>query len=392
MKQHACTKCNRVHLGPCRQGGVHRRPSRLRTLSPTLAPPPSARPRRSGIPLLEAMGFADRDLPTPAPVLVAPPPPAPVRLAPALLPARTTQRPLPDRPAAGRPTTHTHPGTVAYVNALWNDHTPDPHEASLLPPKEMSFSRTRSGARTATVLVLAVAVVAAVAAVAWGRFRADERAAATRAETAATAAFAVSEELEAAAAFVTDPAASPSDLSAAAGTITRLSAASLDLLGVGRELFPARMGANDPVSDRSAFLAAGERASGLADAMSRLLTTRLVLEELIVLPHLTTVPDEAALVGADLATAVARARARLVDVPDSHATIADDASQTLDRIADRAATYITDLRNGAPVGGHLSAFEGEVAAFAGRLGVYLGDQVASLDDLTARYRATLAGL
>ncbi len=339
------------------------------------------------------MGFAERDLPAGV-VVVAPPPLPPLRTSPALIPAHGGQRPLPTRPAAARPTTRPVNGTHAFVSALWDDQAPDlGTERPLLPPKPMSFDeRGRSGSQKVIAVSIVVAVLVGSAGLMWNRSQAGERDATARAQETHTTANGVSEELESAAAAIADPSAAPSDLSTAAGVITRLSAVSLDLLGIGREVFPSRLGSHDPILNREAFLDAGLRAGELEQAMSQLLTARLVLEDLIELPYLTTDPNEAGRVGADLASALSRAEGRLVDVPERHAAIATDALATLGRIADRAAAYATDLRNGEPVGGHLSAFDGEVAGFAARLDLYITDQGSALAALRVAYDGALSGL
>ena len=93
-----------------------------------------------------------------------------------------------------------------------------------------------------------------------------------------------------------------------------------------------------------------------------------------------------------MAAAVARAEARLIDVPDAHAAIREDAQATLARIAERAATYAIDLRNGEPVGGHLSSFDGEVTGFATRLSAYVVAQATALEELRLAYELSLADL
>lgn len=390
VKQQACPKCNRAHLGPCQRavGGSHRAPGRLRAHTPVLASPPAERPHRTGLPLLEAMGFAERELPM-APIVVAAPVAAPPRPLP-LIPAHAGQRPLPSRPLPSRPRART--GMEGLVSALWDDHVLDPADAQLLPPNEFTFDDRRTRSFPVIAVVVVVAVLAATAGLMWNSTRSDMRAASDRATATAATAQEVAAELAEATAVVADPAAGSADLSGAAGVITRLSAVGLDLLGVGRETFPSRFGGADPVFDRPAFVAAGETAGELEHAMSALLTTRLVLEDLVELPALSTDPTDSARMGADLAAAVSRAQLRLVDVPADHSAIADDARATLERITERAGVYATDLRNGEPVGGHLSAFEADVEAFADRLGAYVGTRAGELEELRAAYQASVDGL
>lgn len=337
------------------------------------------------MPLLEAMGFAERELPI-APVVVAAPVAAPPRPLP-LIPAHAGQRPLPSRPLPSRPRART--GMEGLVSAMWDDHVPDPADAQLLPPKEFAFDEHRTRSFPAVAAVVVMAVLAATAGLMWNATRTDMRAAAERATATSASAHDVAAELAAATAMVADPTAGSADLSGAAGVITRLSAVGLDLLGVGREVFPSRFAGTDPVSDRPAFVVAGEAAGDLEHAMSSLLTTRLVLDDLIELPALTADPDDSARVGTDLAAAVSRAQLRLADVPADHSVIADDAQATLDRISERAGGYTTDLRNGEPVGSHLSALEAEVEAFADRLGVYVAARAGELEELRATYQASI---
>lgn len=278
------------------------------------------------------------------------------------------------------------------VSAMWDAHVPDPADARLLPPKEFSLDDRRTRNFPMVAIVVMVAVLAATAGLMWNASRADMRAAAERATATAATARAVATELAGATAVVANPTAGSADLSGAAGVITRLSAVGLDLLGVGREEFPSRFGGTDPVTGRSAFVSAGEIAGELEHAMSALLTTRLVLEGLVVLPDLSTDPAESSRVGADLAAAVSQAQLRLLDVPADHALIAEDAQATLDRITERAGVYVTDLRNDEPVGGHLAAFEAEVEAFAERLGAYVTGRAAGLEELHTAYLASVDGL
>ena len=241
-----------------------------------------ARPRRSGLTLLEAMGFSDRDIPTPAPLTVAVAVLPPVRLAPALTSARVTNRPLPSRPLPSHPVARpaSTVGTFALVNALWHDSSPDLRtEAKLLPPQPMSLeSRRHSRAGTVMVVAMVIAVLAGAGGFAYYRSQAAVRSAMDRAVEARAVSREVAAELAMATTVIADPAAPPAELSAAAGTITRLSSVSVDLLGLGREVFPARMGARDPLTNREAFLLSGEHGTALERSMSQLLRTRLVLD------------------------------------------------------------------------------------------------------------------
>lgn len=389
--QSRCAACGSFHLGPC-PAGRHRAPSRLRTVVPDLPEPRPRRRRLTHSPALETMGF---DLPTtpqpPVPVRTVAAPP--VRLAPAFTPTRPSlpTRPAPTRPSDRRPTGPS-AGMAAIVSDLWDresalfEHAPD-----LPAPHIPDIDRPSGPRRAKFAIVIAVVVSAALGswAIARSNAQAEAGALAAGASDAVAMTAAALDGASGAIADITDPMAAPVALSGAAGTITDLAAAAFALREVATTETDPGFGIPDPVGDRSAFGEAATAATALEDAMGSVLTARLLLDELVELPRLSTTPGDAQEMSVALASAIAGARERADRMPAGHPELAAVVEAGLDDLSVMAGAYAAALRNGDPVGGHLSALRAEVAALDRSIEGYVEARLPRLEELAADLAAAL---
>ncbi|UCG40303.1 MAG: hypothetical protein JSV07_07570 [Acidimicrobiia bacterium] len=359
-----------------------------------MLPSPVRQRRRIGTsPTLEMMGFDLPDRPQPATVVVVAPPPPPVRLAPAFTPTvpRVATRPSPARPSDGRPSGAS-PGMRAIVRELWDRESAFFDDAPDL-PAPVTPEMERGKARLLTRYGIVVALVVAASLGGWTTARSNALAEVATLEAAATEAVSAAgtsaANAEIAIVDITDPAAAPVALSGAAGVITDLSQAGLLLREVSTTDADPGLGFTDPVVSRTAYGDAAAAAGALEDAMGSLLTARLLLDELVALPSLSTTPGDAPDMAQELASAIAAATERAARTPGGHPELEALVADGLDRIAARAGLYAADLRSGEPVGGHLSALEAEVESLDAAIETYVANHLPELGSLLAAFIAAI---
>ena len=278
------------------------------------------------------------------------------------------------------------------VTEMWDRESAFFDDAPDLPaPKEPEIDRGATRHFTRYAIVGAVVIAGAIGGWATAHSNAVAEVAALEAgaRVALDTATAALDETGVAIADVTDPSAVPVALSNAAGVITDLSQSALLLRDVSTTEADPGMGLDDPVADRPAYADAATAATALEDAMSSLLTARLLLDELVELPALSTAPADASEISQQLASAISAARERADRTPEAHPDLETLVHQHLDDLAERAGLYAADLRNGAPVGGHLSALDAQTRSLDAAIEAYVSDGLASLVDLQAAFAAAL---
>ncbi|NND84389.1 MAG: hypothetical protein HKN46_04490 [Acidimicrobiia bacterium] len=280
----------------------------------------------------------------------------------------------------------------AIVTEMWDRESAFFDNAPDLPaPKEASIDRGNGPRFARYAIVIAVVVAAGLGG--WATARSNALAEVAELEASGATALAAAESARAAAVAaivdITDPNAVPVALSGAAGVITDLSQAALLLRDVSTTDADPGLGFADPITDRTAYGDAAAATSQLEDAMGSLLTARLLLDELVTLPALSTAPGDASDMSQQLASAISAARERGGRTPAGHPDLEAIVDDGLDGLAARAGAYAADLRSGAPVGGHLSALEAEVESLDTAIEDYVAGQLPVLEALLAAFDGSL---